>query len=114
MTPALDARLRHLQPGLDAIPPVERTVSDGELRETRQFRGLTLEQAFGYLENLGGERRGDREVVGEGWRADLSSRRIPVGPTFRLTSVRITWTGDPDVLEPLILRFRLKAFRAPG
>lgn len=114
MTPSLDARLRRLQPGLDAIPPIERSVSNGELRETRQFRGLTLEQAIGYLENLGGARRGEREVVGEGWRAALSSRRVPVGPTFRLTTVRITWTGDRDVLEPIILRFRLKAFRAPG
>lgn len=111
----------HLEPvatrlkvGLDAIPPTERSVEDGRLRETRRFRGLTHDGALGYLESLGGTRRGDDEVVGDGWRASLSSRRVPVGPSYRLTEVTITWTGDVDVLEEIIFRFRLKAFRAPG
>ncbi|ODR82563.1 hypothetical protein BG842_20860 [Haladaptatus sp. W1] len=99
---------------MDSIPPVERTVEDGTLRVTRRFRGLTIEQAMGYLEHLGGERRGETEIKGDGWQARLSARRVPVGPSYRLTEVTITWTGREDVLEPIILQFRLKAFRAPG
>ena len=105
---------RQLQAGLDALPPVERTVADGELRETRAFRGLTLEQAIGYLENLGGNRSGETDVEGDGWQAQLSTRKVPVGPSYRLTEVTVTWTGERDVLEPVIFEFRLKAFRAPG
>jgi len=111
---AQDSELHHLRAGLDALPPVERTVDDGTLRETRQFRGLTLDQAAGYLESLGGERVDEHRVDGDGWTAELSARRVPVGPSYRLTEVTITWTGDRDVLEPIIVRFRLKAFRAPG
>lgn len=87
---------------------------DGRLEETRRFRGMTAEQAMGYLENLGGERTGDREIAGDGWMARLSTAKVPVGPSYRLTEVTISWTGEEDVLEPIIFQFRLKAFRAPG
>lgn len=106
--------MQRLKVGLDALPPIKRTVENGTLRETRQFRGLTLDRAIGYLENLGGVRKGDREVEGDRWHAHLSSKKVPVGPSYRLTEITITWIGDEDVLEPIILRFRLKAFRAPG
>lgn len=99
---------------LDAIPPVERTVEDGVVRLTRRFRGLSLEQALGYLERLGGERRGEDRVEGDGWQALLSARKVPVGPSYRLTEVAVTWTGREEVLEPVVLEFRRKAFRAPG
>jgi hypothetical protein len=114
MTPDLDSQRRYLKPGLDALPAIERTVENGVLREVRQFRGITLDQAVRYLEHLGGERRSATDVTGDGWQAHLSARRVPVGPSYRLTEVTITWTGDRTVLEPLIFRFRLKAFRAPG
>lgn len=110
----LDSLHPRLKAGLDAIPPVKRSIEDGRLRETRRFRGLTLEGAIRYLENLGGRRQNGNVVEGEGWRAELSTRKVPVGPSYRLTEVTITWTGEASVLEPLILRFRLKAFRAPG
>lgn len=110
----LDARIRRLKPGFDAIPPVERSVSDGVLTETRRFRGLTLDRAIGYLENLGGRRVDAGTVEAENWRATLSTRTAPVGPSYRLTEVEVTWTGDVEVLETVILHFRLKAFRAPG
>ena len=87
---------------------------DGRLEETRRFRGMTAEQAMGYLENIGGERTGDREITGDGWVAQLSTAKVPVGPSYRLTEVTISWTGEKDVLEPIIFQFRLKAFRAPG
>jgi len=72
---------------------MERSVVDGRLQETRRSRGLTAEQAMGYLENLGGERTGDREITGDGWVARLSTAKVPVGPSYRLTEVTISWTG---------------------
>lgn len=114
MTPGERARLEHHKPGLDAIPPVERSLRDGMLRETRAFRGLTLEQAVKYLEKLGGDRTATTRIQGDGWEAKLSARTVPVGPSYRLTEITVTWTGKQDVLEEVILRFRLKAFRAPG
>lgn len=110
----LSPRLLKRRAALEAIPPVERSVEDGVLRVTRRFRGLSLEQAMGYLESLGGERIGSNAIEGEGWRAELAAEKVPVGPSYRLTEVTITWTGEEDVLEPIVLRFRLKAFRAPG
>ncbi|MFB6160563.1 MAG: hypothetical protein ABEJ61_05230 [Haloferacaceae archaeon] len=106
--------LGRLRAALDAIPPVERSLDEGVLRVTRRFRGLTPEQAVRYLEHLGGERRGADAVAGDGWRARLSTRRVPVGPSYRLTEVTVTWTGDPAAVDPVVLRFRRKAFRAPG
>lgn len=99
---------------LDAIPPAERTMEDGVLRLTYRFRGLTIEQAVRYLENLGGTRTDQRQVAGDGWDATLDSRIAPVGPSYRLTEVSVTWTGDPAVVESVVRHFRLKAFRAPG
>lgn len=106
--------MQRRQTALDAIPPVERSVEDGVLRVTRRFRGLTVEQALGYLEHLGGERTGPAAIEGDGWRARLSTRNVPVGPSYRLTEVTVTWTGREEVVDPLVLQFRLKTFRAPG
>ncbi|WP_236639859.1 hypothetical protein [Salinigranum halophilum] len=99
---------------LEAIPPIERTLENGTLRLTRRFRGLTIEQAMRYLEHLGGARQRTRTVSGDGWEAHLSQRKVPVGPSYRLTEVTVTWVGDPDVVDPLVAQFRRKAFRAPG
>ena len=111
---AAPERADRLRRGLDVLPPIERRVEGRSLYEVREFRGLTPEQAVGYLERLGGRRVDQGTVEGEGWRARLTARRVPVGPSYRLTEVRIEWTGDRAALEPVIFRFRLKAFRAPG
>ncbi|MDG5757896.1 hypothetical protein QA600_00880 [Natronococcus sp. A-GB1] len=110
----LTPRMRKQQAALEAIPPIERSIENGELRLVRQFRGLTLEQAAGYLEALGGERVGENEVEGDGWLVQLSAEKVPVGPSYRLTEVTVVWTGRPDAVEPIVLQFRRKAFRAPG
>lgn len=112
--PELSTRRQKYRAALEALPPVHRSESDGVLTETRAFRGLTLDRAIGYLETLGGERVGDAAVEGPGWRAELAARKVPVGPSYRLTQVTVTWTGQQAALEPVILGFRLKAFRAPG
>lgn len=114
MTQLSEAAIRRLQPGLDAIPPVDRSIEDGTLTETRRFRGVTREVAMTYLENLGGERVDETMISGEDWRAELSIGNAPVGPSYRLTEIEITWTGDPETLESIIYQFRLKTFRAPG
>lgn len=100
--------------GLEALPPISRSIENGTLHETRAFRGLTRDRAIGYLETLGGDRIDENHVEGDGWRADLETSIEPVGPSYRLTQVSVTWVGDRDVLEDIIFRFRLKAFRAPG
>jgi hypothetical protein len=99
---------------LEAIPPVERREENGRLTLTRAFRGLSVEQAIGYLERLGGERTGEASVEGADWTATLSSTQVPVGPSYRLTQVTITWQGDTESVDRVAYRFRLKAFRAPG
>lgn len=99
---------------LAAIPPVEAERDGDHLRVTRAFRGMHLEQAIGYLESLGGRRVDETTVLADDWRAELSQSVVPVGPSYRLTQVTITWDGDAEALEPVILRFRVKAFRAPG
>jgi hypothetical protein len=99
---------------LEAIPPIERREADGQLTLTRAFRGLTVEQAIGYLERLGGQRTDETTVEGRDWTASLSSKRVPVGPSYRLTQVTITWQGEQAAVEHVVYRFRLKAFRAPG
>ncbi|MFW6385503.1 MAG: hypothetical protein ACOCY7_05145 [Halodesulfurarchaeum sp.] len=99
---------------LEHFPPKECDLEDGKLRVTRAFRGQTLEAAIGYLTSLGGSRVDEATVVGDGWRATLSADRVPVGPTYRLTEVTITWEGREDAVEDVIVRFWLKSFRAPG
>lgn len=99
---------------LEAIPPLERERTETSLRVTRAFRGVTLEQAAGYLESIGGERVEDRTVAGTGWKATLSATEEPVGPSYRLTTVTITWSGDPEAVDTAVFEFRMRAFRAPG
>ncbi|WP_129113385.1 hypothetical protein [Halegenticoccus tardaugens] len=88
--------------------------------------------AVHYLTNLGGEEANDEtgaddeapeaeaddetadEVVGDGWRATLSSETVGVGPSLDLTEVTIAFEGDAETLDPLVERFSQKAMRAGG
>jgi len=112
----LEARpwLKRRVTALAAIPPVEETRTDAGVRIVRRFRGLTLDRARDYLVLLGGRLVDDGVVEGDGWRAQLSARRVPIGPSYRLTEVTVEWTGEPDLVEPVVLQFRCKTFRAPG
>lgn len=104
----------HWTAGLNALPAISRSEQDGWLKETRQFRGLTVDQAIRYLENLGGKQIDKSTIEGDSWQATLSTDIVPVGPSYRLTEITITWEGPVDDLKPVITAFRTKAFRAPG
>lgn len=99
---------------LEALPPIEREETDGTLRVKRAFRDLTRDQAAGYFESLGGDGVAPDRVVGPVWEATLTTRVDPVGPSYRLTTVTITWTGETSAVEQVVFRFRVRAFRAPG
>lgn len=108
------------------------------MRVERTFRGITVRLAVHYLENLGGElvaSEGDlaepgsaATVAGDGWRVDLASERVRVGPSLALTEVSATFEregaddggresgnerGGAD-LDRLVDAFAQKAMRAGG
>jgi len=85
-----------------------------EHRIERSFRGISERLAVRYLRNLGGERTGDGEVVGENWSATLSSRSVEIGPSLTLTEVTVVFEGESETLESLVDRFAQKAMRAGG
>ena len=80
----------------------------------RSFRGISERLAIRYLENLGGERTGERLVEGNDWAASLSSSTVQIGPTLELTEVTVTFDGSEATLDELIPRFARKAMRAGG
>lgn len=81
---------------------------------TRSYRGISARAAIGYLENLGGEQVDDRVVEGDGWRVELSEKKVAIGPSLQLNEVTVTFEGSEERLEPLIDRFTQKAIRAGG
>lgn len=89
-------------------------------RIERTYRGISARAAVHYLLGLGGETRDDGTVVGDGWRADVSAERVPVGPTLELTEVTVRFETDGDggaddrSLEALVETFSQKAMRAGG
>lgn len=84
------------------------------MRVERSFRGISQRLARHYLTNLGGEEESDDRVVSEDWRADLSSKKVSIGPSLSLTEVTVVFEGDEETLEPLIEDFAQKAMRAGG
>lgn len=85
----------------------------------KSYRGITERLARHYLSNLGGEiEGGDTEtggdVVGDDWRASLSSEKVSIGPTVKLTEVTVVFDGDEETLDSLIEEFSQKAMRAGG
>jgi len=87
---------------------------DDWIRRERSFRGISERLAIKYLENLGADQVADGRVEADDWAADLSSQTVGVGPSLSLTQVDLVFEGDPEVLDPLIERFALKAMRAGG
>lgn len=85
------------------------------VERSRSYRGISVRAARGYLENVGGEQVDDQRVEGEGWSATLSSEKVEVGPSIRLTEVTVEFEGDSaDLLDPVIEKFSQKAIRAGG
>ena len=85
------------------------------MRVEKSYRGISERLARHYLSNLGGEvENGDADVVGDDWRASLSSEKVGVGPTVQLTEVTVVFEGDEATLEELIADFSQKAMRAGG
>ena len=102
------------------------------MRVEKSYRGITERLARHYLSNLGGEIEGgggpesdggDEEcgdpegggdVVGDDWRASISSEKVGIGPTVQLTEVTVVFEGEEETLDPLIEDFSQKAMRAGG
>lgn len=85
------------------------------VERSRSYRGISVRAALGYLENVGGEQVDDQRVEGEGWSASLSSEKVEVGPSIRLTEVTVEFEGDSAAtLDPVIENFSQKAIRAGG
>lgn len=80
----------------------------------RSYRGISERAARHYLTRVGGELRDDGTVVGDGWRATVSSKKVGIGPTLTLTEVTVAFEGDEATLDDLIDRFSQKAIRAGG
>jgi hypothetical protein len=85
------------------------------VERSRSYRGISVRAALGYLENVGGEQVDDQSVEGEGWSATLSSEKVEVGPSMRLTEVTVEFEGESiATLDPVIEKFSQKAIRAGG
>ncbi|WP_115864045.1 hypothetical protein [Halorussus litoreus] len=94
------------------------------MRVEKSYRGITERLARHYLSNLGGEiQPGDAgeatpeeggDVVGDGWRAAISSGTVAIGPSVTLTEVTVVFEGDEDALDDLVADFSRKAMRAGG
>jgi hypothetical protein len=104
-------------------------VSDETIvRRERSFRGISERLATHYLGGLGGEPAdgggtgggdGDDEadvsrLVGDGWTAELSSEKVSIGPSIRLTEVTVVLEGPVETVDPLMDEFAQKAMRAGG
>lgn len=84
------------------------------MRREKSFRGISKRLARNYLENLGGEVQDDGDVTGDGWRVSLSSEKVSIGPTVKLTEVTVVFEGDEATLDSLVEAFSQKAMRAGG
>jgi hypothetical protein len=89
------------------------------MRTEKSYRGISERLARHYLSNLGGEieggdPEGDGDVLAEEWQASISSEKVSIGPSVKLTEVTVVFEGEEDALDPLIEQFSQKAMRAGG
>lgn len=98
----------------DTLTVLSRVRGGSTMVVERTYRGISPRIAIHYLCGLGGEQVDERTVKGEQWRADISSRTVTIGPTLKLTEVRVRFEGLEDDLETLIDAFSRKAARAGG
>lgn len=98
------------------------------MRVEKSYRGISERLARHYLSNLGGEVRDDgdggvadedaeegtADVVADDWRASISSEKVNIGPSVKLTEVTVVFEGDETTLDALVEDFSQKAMRAGG
>ncbi|WP_137284749.1 hypothetical protein [Halorussus salinisoli] len=89
------------------------------MRVEKSYRGISERLARRYLSNLGGDieggdPEGDGDVVADDWRASISSEKVEIGPSVKLTEVTVVFEGDEATLDSLVADFSQKAMRAGG
>ena len=84
------------------------------MRIERSFRGISMRLALKYLDSVGAETVGEDFATGSGWRADLESETVSIGPSLELTEVTVVFEGEEAVLDELVPAFAKKAIRAGG
>ncbi len=65
-----------------------------------------------YLEEIGGTAVSDTRVEGDGWTAVLMKLEPRQVGSLRVGQVKVEFTGEPDTLGPLQIRFSQKTMRA--
>lgn len=103
-----------VDPGSSDSVDTDSSDSGDSIRHEKSFRGISKRLAIHYLENLGGDRVDEDEVVGDDWVASLGSKTIEIGPSVTLTEVTVVFEGPSESVEPLVERFSQKAMRAGG
>ena len=96
---------------LSIFPPVAG--GNTEVIE-RSFRGISERAALHYLQRIGGEITNGAGIVGDGWRAYVSTDTVSIGPTLELTEVTVRFEGQSAQLDAVIENFAKKAMRAGG
>lgn len=87
--------------------------------ETLEFRGMNRQQLGMYLEELGAVQSTDAFPFlykSSDWSAEiLKENIISLSSAFKVTSVLIQFAADDrEILQQLLKKFRLKAFRIGG
>lgn len=83
-------------------------------RRQRQYRGISVRAAIGYLETLGGEQTDDATVESDDWLVTITTDTVSIGPTLKLTELTMRFEGEDETLDDLIEKFSQKAMRAGG
>lgn len=82
------------------------------LRQVVKFRGIIPFFVDLYAESLGG-RVSNGEIVGDGWTAEVTYRKVPLGP-LELTETELSFEGEPDAISSFLNQFRAKVMRNAG
>lgn len=81
---------------------------------THDIRSIPLWLLRDYLVDLGGEAQADDQVVGPGWRVQLTRLAdVKIG-SLRVGEVRLELSGEPEVIERLERALWPKLLRGGG
>ncbi len=80
----------------------------------REYNRIPCWVAREYLLKLGGIETGEGDMRGEGWSATYRpGPPTKVGP-WPVETIRVTFEGEPEALNPIIKGFELKMLRGGG
>lgn len=79
-----------------------------------EMRGMKRIEIVNYFIDIGGQGISDEKFIGQGWEVEVSQEKTIILGSLKIPATIVILQCRKDLIEPMIVAFRLKFLSAGG